>query len=116
MTKQREPGQGKYADHRKPGSNVGILPRFLTDPDESVRFLAVKWIADEKLADYRDDITKAMNDPKLSVRMYVAYATALARLDGKDVNERSLATTSSNSSPMTRRRRRSARCWCGWCR
>src|SRR5438128_8785160 len=32
-----------------------------------------------------------MQDPKLSVRMYTALATALARLDGKDVNEKSLA-------------------------
>ena len=64
---------------------------FLRDPDETVRFLAVKWIADEKLADYRKDIEKALADPKLSVRMYTAYATALARLDGRDVNEKSLA-------------------------
>ena len=67
------------------------LRAFLKDPDETVRFLAVKWIADEKLADYRDDVVKAMRDPKLSVRMYMAYATALARLDGLEVNEKSLA-------------------------
>jgi putative membrane-bound dehydrogenase-like protein len=80
---------------RKPALNQpgggAWLKRFLTDPDEIVRFLAVKWIADEKLADYRDDVVKAMRDPKLSVRMYMAYATALARLDGLEVNEKSLA-------------------------
>jgi putative heme-binding domain-containing protein len=64
---------------------------FLTDLDETVRFLAVKWIADEKLADYRKDVEKMMQDPKLSVRMYLACATALARLDGKEVNEKTLA-------------------------
>ena len=63
----------------------------LADPRETVRFLAVKWIADEKLADYRKDVEKGMQDPKLSVRMYMAYATALARLDGQPVNEKSLA-------------------------
>jgi putative heme-binding domain-containing protein len=67
------------------------LLKFLNDADEDVRFLAVKWVADEKLADYREDIEKAMTDPKLSVRMYMAYATALARLDGQPVNEQSLA-------------------------
>jgi len=67
------------------------LKHYLDDPNEDVRFLAVKWIADEKLAGYRDHVTKAMNDPTLSVRMYTAYATALARLDGQDVNETKLA-------------------------
>ena len=32
-----------------------------------------------------------MQDPKLSVRMVLACATALARLDGQEVNEKSLA-------------------------
>jgi putative membrane-bound dehydrogenase-like protein len=73
-----------------PSYLLDIRP-YLADPDETVRFLAVKWIADEKLADYRDDVVKAMRDPKLSVRMYMAYATALARLDGLEVNEKSLA-------------------------
>jgi putative membrane-bound dehydrogenase-like protein len=63
----------------------------LNDPDEIVRFLAVKWIADEKPPHYREDIEKILADPKLSVRMYLACATALARLDGKEVNEKSLA-------------------------
>ncbi len=71
--------------------NAGIVQPFLDDPDEMVRFLAVKWIADEKLVDYRKDIEKAMTDPKLSVRMYIACATALTRIDGKNVDERSLA-------------------------
>jgi hypothetical protein len=81
---QRKLPKGTIADQN-------LLKVALTDPDESVRFLAVKWIADEKLADYRDHVTKAMTDPKLSVRMYTAYATALARLDGQDVNETKLA-------------------------
>lgn len=68
-----------------------VMRRFLSDPSEDVRFLAVKWVADEKLADYRKDVEKAMADPKLSVRMYMAYATALARLDGQEINEKSMA-------------------------
>lgn len=65
--------------------------RFLEDADDEVRFLAVKWVADEKLQGCRKEIEKALLDPKLSVRMYTALATALARIDGKDVNEKSLA-------------------------
>lgn len=61
------------------------------DPDEANRFFAVKWIADEKLANRRQDVEKLMADPKISVRMYMACATALARIDGKEVSEKSLA-------------------------
>jgi putative membrane-bound dehydrogenase-like protein len=67
---------------------VGPQLRF---SNESVRFLVVKYIADEKLADQRAAVEKLMADPKLSVRMYMACATALARIDGKEVNEKSLA-------------------------
>src|SRR5581483_7995278 len=63
----------------------------LGDDDEDVRFLAVKWIADEKLTAFRPHIEKALTDPKLNVRMYWALATALARLDGQEVNENKLA-------------------------
>jgi putative membrane-bound dehydrogenase-like protein len=64
---------------------------FLTDPDPDMRFMAAKWIADEKLDAYREDLTRAMKDPRLDVRMYLAYATAAARLDGQEVSETKLA-------------------------
>ncbi|MSU80344.1 MAG: c-type cytochrome [Gemmataceae bacterium] len=67
------------------------LTELLKDPVEDIRFLAVKRVADSRLVHYRVDIEKSMQDPKLSVRMYQALATALARIDGKDVNENSLA-------------------------
>jgi putative membrane-bound dehydrogenase-like protein len=73
------------------GFNRYWVDNFLSDSDEEVRFLAVKWIADEKLERYRKDVEKAMTDPKVSVRMYMAYATALARLDGQEVSETRLA-------------------------
>ncbi len=110
MDLERNFDRVKWADLTSPAHRIGLLlatrdmatrekvtsqlrspRRFLNDPDETVRFLAVKWIADEKLADYRPDIEKAMADPKLSVRMYMACATALARIDGKEVSEKSLA-------------------------
>lgn len=69
----------------------GKIDQFLNDTDEDVRFLTVKWIADEKLKKYRAYIEDAMQDSDLSVRMYTACATALARFDDKDVNEKSLA-------------------------
>jgi putative membrane-bound dehydrogenase-like protein len=67
------------------------LGGFLEDPDEDVRFLAAKWIADERLQEYRPPVALALKDPKLNVRMYGAYSTALARLDGQPVDEKKLA-------------------------
>jgi putative membrane-bound dehydrogenase-like protein len=70
---------------------VKLVPEFLADPDEEVRFLAAKWVADDKLAQHRPLLVEALKDRKLNVRMYLAYSTALARLDGQEVNEAKLA-------------------------
>jgi putative membrane-bound dehydrogenase-like protein len=67
------------------------IPDFLADADEDVRFLAAKWIADQKLAEYRPLMVKALEDRKLNVRLYFAYSSALASIDGKDVNEGKMA-------------------------
>jgi len=79
--------------HRASGraESLQLIPSFLTSPEENMRFLAVKWIADEKLAQFRPQIVEGMKDPKLNVRMYLAYATALARIDGQEVSEARLA-------------------------
>src|SRR5262249_49048328 len=66
-------------------------PDFLSDGDEDVRFLAVKWIADQKLDRFRPEIAEMLQDGKLSARMYQAGATALARIDGKDPGEAPMA-------------------------
>lgn len=67
------------------------LPWFLADTDPEVRFLAVKWIADEKLAAFRPQVVEAMKNPQITVRFYLACATALARLDNQDVSEERMA-------------------------
>jgi putative membrane-bound dehydrogenase-like protein len=67
------------------------LADFLADPDEDVRFLAAKWISDQKLTRYRPRLVLALKDRHLNVRMYSAYSTALARLDNQEVNEAKLA-------------------------
>ncbi len=92
LTKTQE-RQGLLMAHRasaKPDT-AKLLPRFLADPDEEVRVLAAKWIADDKLVEHRPLVADAMKNPKLNVRMYMAYATALARIDGHAVNENKLA-------------------------
>jgi putative heme-binding domain-containing protein len=84
---------GALLAHRASGrpADVRPVPTFLADTDEDVRFLAAKWVADEKLTECRPLIEKALQDRNLNVRMYWAYSTALARLDGRDVNENKLA-------------------------
>jgi putative membrane-bound dehydrogenase-like protein len=93
--KLREPLQriGVLLAHRASGraEAVQMLPRFLDDPDEEVRFLAAKWVADAALADYRGLLAERLKDPHLSVRLFFAYTTAVARIDGKDVSEAGLA-------------------------
>ncbi len=68
-----------------------LVRDFLADPDEDVRFLAAKWVADQKLLDYRPTVAEALKDRRLNVRLFFAYSAALARLDGRDVNEAQMA-------------------------
>jgi putative membrane-bound dehydrogenase-like protein len=70
---------------------VRLLPHFLADKDEEVRFLAAKWIADERLTELRGAVVEALKDRKLNVRLYQGLSTALARLDNQEVNEAKLA-------------------------
>jgi putative membrane-bound dehydrogenase-like protein len=68
-----------------------LIAGFLDSSIEDVRFLTAKWIADDVIKEAREPLEKAMKDPALNSRLYMAYATALARLDGRPVNENSLA-------------------------
>jgi putative membrane-bound dehydrogenase-like protein len=68
-----------------------LVPGFLADPDEDVRFLAAKWVADDKLKEFRPLLVEALNDHGLNVRMVAAFSTALARVDNQDVGEAKMA-------------------------
>src|SRR5206468_3927665 len=68
-----------------------LLPSFLADTSEEVRFLAAKWIADLNLGEYRPLLIEALKDHKLNVRLFAGYSTAVARIDGQEVNEGKLA-------------------------
>lgn len=59
------------------------LDLFLTAPDPDVRFIAVKWIADDRLVDYRADLQRMLNADNLDYRLFRAIAAAIDRLDGK---------------------------------
>jgi putative membrane-bound dehydrogenase-like protein len=70
---------------------VRLVRDFLADSDDDVRFLAAKWIADQKLAEYRPMLVEGLKDRHLNVRLFFAFSAALARLDGKDANEAQMA-------------------------
>src|SRR5262249_56491583 len=75
------------------GQSEGVrcVRDFLADRDEEVRFLAAKWVADEKLSQYRPLLAKALEDRALNVRLFFAYSSALARIDGREVSEAPMA-------------------------
>lgn len=85
-----------------------LIRELLEDPVDDIRFLTAKWIADHLIRDGRTPLRDAMQDPDLNSRLYLAYGTALARLDGEQVNEIRLAdiflrrAMDDKASPMSR--------------
>ncbi|MHB1423553.1 MAG: PVC-type heme-binding CxxCH protein [Gemmataceae bacterium] len=67
------------------------LRDFLNDADEDVRFLALKWIADQKLDAFRPALAEMLKDRALNVRLFSACSAALARLDNRNVSEAKMA-------------------------
>ena len=80
----------RASDVRYPIRTV-LLQRFLKDPEPDLRFLAVKWVSDEKLTQFRPQLGEMLKKPRLDPRAFLGISTALARLDDKPVNENSLA-------------------------
>jgi len=68
-----------------------LVGEFLADSEEDVRFLAAKWVSDQRLKEYAEAIAEALKDRSLNVRMYSAFATASTRLRGQEVKETDLA-------------------------
>ncbi len=62
----------------------GHLDQFLAADNPNTRFVAVKWIADDKLVDYRPDLERMLNSSDLDYRLFRAVAAAIDRLDDKE--------------------------------
>lgn len=54
----------------------------LQDSDSRIRLYAVRWIADEKITELRDDVAKLLEGDLPSERYYLAVLTAVDWLDG----------------------------------
>ncbi len=62
--------------------NKNLLPDLLDEAGDP-RFLAIKWIADERIKELRPNLVKLLDDPKLSYKNFRAVAAAIDRVDGK---------------------------------
>ena len=77
---------------RATGSNtaVGVVPTFLVDRDPDIRLLAAKWVADEKLSGYRNQVILSLRETDLDPRTFLGLATALARIEDRPVDQDNL--------------------------
>lgn len=64
-----------------------ILPELLADADSDVRFVGIKWIADEDLSQYRPNLEELLNRPDLSRRDLRAVIASLAKISGGSKKE-----------------------------
>ncbi len=59
-----------------------LLRKSLTDPDPRVRFVAVQWVGEEKLSDYRTELDSVLKAGPVSEQLFGAYLAALEKLEG----------------------------------
>ncbi len=69
--------------HRIVPNDDQWIALFLSDDDPDVRFEALRWIADETRAAFRDDIDRLLDGPDLDFRLFEAALAASNTLDGK---------------------------------
>ena len=76
-----------------PHKNSNIIPQLLEHSNEDVRFVAIKWIADEKLVRYKKDLEKQLNRKDLNHKSLQAVVAALSYIEGTTKGEFSVDTT-----------------------
>lgn len=64
-----------------------IIPALLEDDDSEVRFVGIKWIADEKLIQYESNLKGVLNRSDLSRRDLRAVVAALSRISSDSKKE-----------------------------
>jgi putative membrane-bound dehydrogenase-like protein len=90
-----------------------VLPKLLADKDPTVRFLAIQWIGEENLREYRPQVEQALTAGDSTRQLFEACLAALERLDGVVRSPREEAPGEAyvlrvlldeNASPVLRRR------------
>jgi putative membrane-bound dehydrogenase-like protein len=59
-----------------------VLPVALRDPDPRVRFTAIQWVGESKLAHFRPEIERQLSDSKTTADLFEASLASLELLDG----------------------------------
>ncbi|MDE0768177.1 MAG: c-type cytochrome [Opitutaceae bacterium] len=76
-----------------PIGEAGIIPQLLDDANEDVRYVGIKWIADERLSQFRSQLESQFERADLTRRGLMAVVAALARLSGGTGKEFSPSAT-----------------------
>lgn len=66
---------------------ANVIPLLLADSDEDVQYVGIKWIADQRLVQYREDLAKQLDRNDISQRNLKAALAALAEIDGGSETE-----------------------------
>ena len=83
LAMRRSQRHSSYADSH--------LKSFLGHANPRVRFHAIKWIADERLSDFRPDLIKLLDDKRTQVNTFLGLVTAIDRLDGRKPSDQPAA-------------------------
>ena len=70
-----------------PRGNSSIIPKLLADSDAEVRFVGIKWIADERLSQYEPALKSVLDKRNLSRRDLLAVVAALERISNSSKKE-----------------------------
>ena len=63
---------------------------FLSDSDPTVKLLAVKWISDSRLAEFKPDLERLLKNTDITPEIFYGAITALGRLESADIREADL--------------------------
>ena len=74
----------KRADPQK---NSNVIPKLLVDADSEVRYVGIKWVADEKLSQYEPALKSVLDRDDLSRRDLLAVVAALGRISNNTKKE-----------------------------
>lgn len=76
-----------------PVRHAGVIPALLEDSDADVRFVGIKWIADQDLQQHRKSLESLLNRADLGRRDLRAIMAALAKIGGDSRKEFSPSDT-----------------------
>ncbi|MCB1230098.1 MAG: c-type cytochrome [Verrucomicrobiae bacterium] len=107
-TRQKQAHLLAWRLHQPNRDTSGVIAKALADPDPTLRLLALKWICDKKLENYRAEVEAIAADPP-SPTLFLAAVTTLARLDGQPVDDKPIQKLigarlqATDASPKVRR-------------